>query len=146
MRATVPAGIRIKDLIKVLRKNGWNEELRIDNRAKNSGSYFNWYSWNRAQDWQPLDPNHRNETYQWSREVRALSQDQDPELLAAARISLGALGIISQVTIQCVKDYNLLYKSYPQPFEMSCATWMISTRTTGFGSIGSRGFLTTFRS
>jgi FAD/FMN-containing dehydrogenase len=50
-------------------------------------------------------------------EVHELSLDRDPEFMSAARISLGALGIISQVTIQCVKDYNLLYKSEHRPFK-----------------------------
>src|SRR5207249_14906 len=32
----------------------------------------------------------------------ALTQEKDPETMSAARVSLGCLGAISQVTIQCV--------------------------------------------
>jgi L-gulonolactone oxidase len=38
--------------------------------------------------------------------------EQDAEQLAAARISLGALGIITQVTLDCVPDYTLEYNAY----------------------------------
>src|SRR6185295_15155653 len=33
--------------------------------------------------------------------------EQNPDLLNATRLSLGALGIITELTIQCVPDYNL---------------------------------------
>ena len=46
-----------------------------------------------------------------------ISEDTDPELMAAARVSLGALGVITQVTIQCVPYYNLERKAEPFPFE-----------------------------
>src|SRR5205814_1883362 len=38
--------------------------------------------------------------------------EQDTDLLNAARLSLGALGIITEVTIQCVADYDLEYTAY----------------------------------
>ena len=38
--------------------------------------------------------------------------DQDADLLNAARLSLGALGIFTEVTIQCVADYDLEYTTY----------------------------------
>lgn len=49
-------------------------------------------------------------------ELIRLSAESDPELMAAARVSLGALGVITQVTIQCVKTYNLLLHAEPLPF------------------------------
>ena len=36
----------------------------------------------------------------------------DRELLDAARVSLGALGIVTEVTLQCVADYTLEYTAY----------------------------------
>jgi hypothetical protein len=47
----------------------------------------------------------------------SLSEDTDPELMAAARVSLGALGVITQVTLPCVPYYNLERKAQPLPFE-----------------------------
>ena len=38
--------------------------------------------------------------------------DQDVDLLNAARLSMGALGIFTELTIQCVADYNLEYTAY----------------------------------
>jgi len=38
--------------------------------------------------------------------------EQDSEQLAAARINVGALGIITQVTLDCVEDYQLEYTAY----------------------------------
>jgi FAD/FMN-containing dehydrogenase len=38
--------------------------------------------------------------------------EQEPDRLNAARLSLGALGIITQVTIQCVDDYDLEFAAY----------------------------------
>jgi len=47
----------------------------------------------------------------------SISKEKDPELLEAARVSLGALGIITQVTIECVPYYNLERKARPLPFD-----------------------------
>jgi FAD/FMN-containing dehydrogenase len=44
-----------------------------------------------------------------------------PDLLRAARVNLGALGIITQVTIQCVKDYDLEYTAYACTFNDALA-------------------------
>jgi FAD/FMN-containing dehydrogenase len=38
--------------------------------------------------------------------------DQEPDRLNAARLNLGALGIITQMTIQCVADYDLECATY----------------------------------
>ena len=38
--------------------------------------------------------------------------EADPDRLNAARLNLGALGIITQVTIQCVPDYDLEFAAY----------------------------------
>jgi FAD-linked oxidoreductase len=40
--------------------------------------------------------------------VRALAADTDAEALAAARVSLGALGVISAITLRCVPLYTLV--------------------------------------
>jgi L-gulono-1,4-lactone dehydrogenase len=40
--------------------------------------------------------------------VRQLSSTTDPELLRAARVGLGALGVISAVTLRCVPAFDLL--------------------------------------
>lgn len=43
--------------------------------------------------------------------------EQEKDRLNAARHSLGALGIITQVTIQCVPDYNLEFAAYWTKFD-----------------------------
>jgi FAD-linked oxidoreductase len=52
-----------------------------------------------------------------SGQLLGISEDTDPELMAAARVGLGTLGIITQVTIQCVPYYNLERKAQPLPFD-----------------------------
>jgi L-gulonolactone oxidase len=49
--------------------------------------------------------------------VTAAAQD----ILRAARVNLGALGIITQVTIQCVPDYDLEYTAYACTFSDALA-------------------------
>src|SRR5215467_2342776 len=44
-----------------------------------------------------------------------------PDILRAARVNLGALGIITQVTIQCVPDYDLEYTAYACTFNDALA-------------------------
>ena len=39
--------------------------------------------------------------------VKTISQETDPELMRAARVSLGALGMIHTVTFQCVREFKL---------------------------------------
>lgn len=49
-------------------------------------------------------------------EVREITE-ADAEELAAARINLGALGIITEVTLDCVPDYQLEYSAYLTTFD-----------------------------
>lgn len=45
--------------------------------------------------------------------LRRCSETQDPELLRAARVGLGALGVISNVTLRCVPAFNLRFRERP---------------------------------
>lgn len=49
--------------------------------------------------------------------VRELGRERDPELLRAARISVGALGAISAVTLRCVPAFTLNRVDTPRPRE-----------------------------
>lgn len=49
-------------------------------------------------------------------ELRTITE-QHSEELAAARINVGALGIITQVTVECVPDYQLEYTAYLATFD-----------------------------
>jgi len=44
------------------------------------------------------------------------SADQEPEVFAAARLSLGALGIISRVTLRVLPAYRLHERTWPAPY------------------------------
>jgi L-gulono-1,4-lactone dehydrogenase len=49
--------------------------------------------------------------------VRHLSPATDAELLRAARVGLGTLGVVAAVTLRCVPAFNLLRVDSPQPRE-----------------------------
>lgn len=49
------------------------------------------------------------------------SADREPETFAAARLALGALGIISRVTFRVLPAYRLHQRTWPLPFE-ECMT------------------------
>jgi len=49
--------------------------------------------------------------------VVSCSADQRPDLFAAARVSLGALGVISTVTLRCVPAFTLVADERPMPLE-----------------------------
>lgn len=49
--------------------------------------------------------------------VAEASATEQPELFQAARVGLGALGILTQVTFRCVPAFLLEEESYPLPFE-----------------------------
>ncbi len=49
--------------------------------------------------------------------VLIINENENAELLPAVRINLGVLGIVSELTIQCVDVFNLRDESYALPFE-----------------------------
>jgi L-gulono-1,4-lactone dehydrogenase len=49
--------------------------------------------------------------------VAACSASTRPDLFAAARIGLGALGVVTSVTLRCVPAFTLLADERPQPLE-----------------------------
>lgn len=48
--------------------------------------------------------------------VRSCSREQHPELFDAARISLGALGVITHIELQCIDHYRLCVRSQRASF------------------------------
>jgi L-gulonolactone oxidase len=49
--------------------------------------------------------------------VRELTAEADPELLRAARVSIGALGAISSITLRCLPAFTLHRVDNPEPRE-----------------------------
>jgi FAD-linked oxidoreductase len=50
--------------------------------------------------------------------VLEVSETSNPELLPAVRLGLGALGVLVELTIQCVPSYLLHAVEHPEPFEV----------------------------
>lgn len=53
-------------------------------------------------------------------QILQLSATEHPELFSAARVGLGCLGIISQVTLQCEPAFFLHERRRPMPFAQAC--------------------------
>jgi L-gulono-1,4-lactone dehydrogenase len=49
------------------------------------------------------------------------SHERDPELLRAARVGLGALGVVAEVTLRCVPAFTLRGVDAPAPLEQTLA-------------------------
>jgi L-gulono-1,4-lactone dehydrogenase len=49
--------------------------------------------------------------------VLTLGRDSDPDIFRCARTALGALGIISEVTLSCVASFNLRVAAHAEPLE-----------------------------
>ncbi|MCL2585883.1 MAG: FAD-binding protein [Streptosporangiales bacterium] len=49
--------------------------------------------------------------------VKTCSAAENPGLFAAARVGLGALGVISTVTLRCVRSFTLAADERPMPYE-----------------------------
>ncbi len=47
--------------------------------------------------------------------LRCASDDADPDVLRAARVSLGALGVVAEVTLRCVPSFTLRGVDAPRP-------------------------------
>jgi FAD/FMN-containing dehydrogenase len=108
-RVTVQAGIRIKELNRLLPKHG----LAMKNLGSiGEQSIAGAISTATHGTGLKLDALHTQvvgiELLTGSGRRLAISENEDPELMAAARVSLGALGVITQVTMQCVSYYKTL--------------------------------------
>ena len=55
--------------------------------------------------------------------VVACSEADDPDLLRVARVGLGALGLVSELTLQCVPAFNLHAIEEPMPVDDVLARW-----------------------
>jgi FAD/FMN-containing dehydrogenase len=56
-----------------------------------------------------------------SGEILSCSATENPEILKAARVSLGSLGIITQITLKCLPAYNLHEKQWEASFDQCMA-------------------------
>lgn len=118
MRASVQAGIRIKNLVKLLRSNGLGMRNLGSIKEQSIAGAVSTATHGTGRDIGNISTQIVGMNLVTGRgDMLTISEERDPELMSAARTSLGALGIISRVTLQCVRDYNLLYKSEHHPFE-----------------------------
>jgi L-gulonolactone oxidase len=49
--------------------------------------------------------------------IRTLSPFQDPELFSAARVHLGCLGVVTEITFKCIDAFNLEERREIVPFD-----------------------------
>lgn len=118
MRASVQAGIRIKDLIKRLRKHGLGMQNLGSIKEQSIAGAISTATHGTGLSFGNISTQIVGMRLVTGRgDVLTISEDQNKHLLPAVRTSLGSLGIITQVTLQCVKDYNLLYRAYHRGVE-----------------------------
>ena len=53
--------------------------------------------------------------------LRCAATDADPEVFRAARVSLGALGVVAEVTLRCVPAFRLDGRDRPAPLQQTLA-------------------------
>ena len=66
-----------------------------------------------------------------------LSVDKDPELFRLARVGLGALGIVTDVTLQCVPVHRLLEHTFVASVKVRCLHRALSRGSVTISDCGS---------
>ncbi|MGO3153653.1 MAG: D-arabinono-1,4-lactone oxidase [Galactobacter sp.] len=64
-----------------------------------------------------------------SGQVVTVSRSQDPELFEAARVGLGAMGIILEATLRCVPSFDLAAAEHPESLEGMLTSFVDRSRT-----------------
>jgi FAD-linked oxidoreductase len=104
----VQAGIRLKDLNNILAVAGWALPNLGDINVQSLAGAISTATHGTGRDLPNIGANVvAMELVTGTGEVLRLSENEQPEVLSAARAGLGALGIITEVTIQCVPAFNL---------------------------------------
>ena len=107
-RVRVQAGIRLKDLNNILAVAGWALPNLGDINVQSLAGAISTATHGTGRDLPNIGANVvAMELVTGTGEVLRLSENEQPEVLSAARAGLGALGIITEVTIQCVPAFNL---------------------------------------
>ena len=65
-------------------------------------------------------------------EVVSCSASEEPEVLHCARVGLGALGVVTKVTLQCVPAFNLHHVEQPRPLASVLAELEESVATNDY--------------
>jgi L-gulonolactone oxidase len=116
-RYTVQAGIRIKDLVKALSLN--NQGLRNTGSIMEqsiAGAISTGTHGTGLRLGNLATQVVRMKIVTGTGEVKEITENQ-MDLLNAARVNVGALGIITEVTVQCVENYDLEFSAYWCKFE-----------------------------
>ena len=107
--ATVGAGTRIRQAARELDTAGLALQNLPDIDVQTLAGSFSTSTHGTGRTLQPLHAHVEGfRLVTASGEVRDVTSASDPELFAAGRVSLGALGVITQYTLKCVPSYNLL--------------------------------------
>jgi FAD-linked oxidoreductase len=61
--------------------------------------------------------------------VVSVDRDHDPDLFEAARVGLGAMGIILEATLRCVPSFNLSAAEHPESLEDMLTSFVSRSRT-----------------
>jgi L-gulono-1,4-lactone dehydrogenase len=118
-RATVPAGIRLKNLIKELKDRGLGMRNLGSITEQSIAGAFSTGTHGSGITFGAIPTQVVGMKLVDGKGVVRTITDQvgDEEDLAAARINIGALGIITEVTLDCVPFYQLDYTAYLTTFK-----------------------------
>ncbi|KAK9794590.1 hypothetical protein WJX73_001185 [Symbiochloris irregularis] len=109
----VQAGVRVQDLVDQLRPHGLTLQNFASIREQTIGGFIQVSAHGTGAGIPPVDEQVVGMTLITPAEgTLTLSDDQDPKLFRMARVGLGALGMVADVTLQCVPVHRLLEHTY----------------------------------
>jgi FAD/FMN-containing dehydrogenase len=116
-RATVPGGMRLKDLIPALRERGLGfRNIGSVTEQSIAGAFSTGTHGTGLRIGSISTQVVGVKMVTATGDVRTIDETE-MDLLKAVRLNLGALGIITEVTLECVPDYQLEYTAYLTTFD-----------------------------
>ncbi|GBG88807.1 hypothetical protein CBR_g48422 [Chara braunii] len=109
MTVTVQAGARVDQVVEALREHGLTLQNYASIKEQQIGGFTQVGAHGTGATLPPVDEQViRMKLVTPARGVLELSMDKDPELFKLARCGLGALGVVTEVTLQCVPAHQLV--------------------------------------
>lgn len=114
-QVTVQAGARVKEVVEALRPHGMTLENYASIAEQQIGGFLQVGAHGTGAAVPPVDEQVvRLRLHTPALGALDLSAESNPQLFWLAKVGLGALGVVSEVTIQCVPAHRLLERTYVQ--------------------------------